>query len=68
MADQNTGEKKASRSWMDGMREMMRAKMSEKGGPCCAGMERMARMMASCCPEQSQEESPEDKTDKKEPA
>ena len=68
MSDQNSGGKKAFFGCMDGMQEMMRTMMSQKGGPCCAGMEKMAQMMGPCWPGQSREESPEDKTDKKKPA
>ncbi|MGC8491551.1 MAG: hypothetical protein ACP5SH_07420 [Syntrophobacteraceae bacterium] len=70
MSDQNSDERKASFGCMDRMQEMMQAMMSQKGGPCCPGMEKMAQMMmmASCCPEQSRQESPQEKTDTKKPA
>ncbi len=68
MVDQNTGERKASFGCMDRMQEMMRMMMSEKKGPCCTGMGKMARMMESCCRGWRQEEEPADETDRKEPA
>ncbi|MGC8493686.1 MAG: hypothetical protein ACP5SH_18340 [Syntrophobacteraceae bacterium] len=65
MKDQNSGETKPFPGCMDRMREMMRMMMSEKKGGCCAGMEKMAQMMASCCPDQSREEGAEDGANRK---
>ncbi len=67
MAEQNTDRRKVFPGCMDRVQEMMQMVLSRNGGSCCAGMEKMAQMMAACCPVQTQEESPADKTNQKAP-